>query len=134
MQISVLFVPFDAAIQHYKRNAQRGVTGYTMEKDPDARVGDKRKRGDEVVEATGIPIDFTQKRHRLNDQDAALTCILESAYDQAQKNQAAPYHPYTGSSADVGRTKASYGKAIKRKMTALFPDLLLLSEQPTGLE
>jgi hypothetical protein len=135
MHITVLFVPFDAALQHYKRNAERGVMGYTMEQHPDRPVGDHQKTsGDEIVESKGTPIDFKKKRQTLNDQDAALTCVLESAYDQAQSVR--PYtwsHPDIGSDADIGRSQPAFDKFVKRKMAELFPDILFLSEQPKGL-
>lgn len=132
LDVSVLFVPFDAALQHYRRNAERGVIGYTMEVHPGQPPGEKRRCGEEMrVEDTGVAIDFKQKSKTLGDRDASLTCLLEAAYDQARTVAANEYyHPDASSK----RRRLQYNTVIRRKMTELFPDILFLSEQPKGLE
>lgn len=69
MRLSVLFIPFDAAIQHYERNANLGVTGYTMQQDVE---GNKRRRDEnekETVEPPGKMYEFQPTKKKKQEEE-----------------------------------------------------------------
>lgn len=140
MLLSILFVPFEAAIQHYTRNAKNGVKGYTMEQD----VGGNRHRRsrDEEVEEAGTAYEFRPVKKRKIDSDTAkpilkakLEDIIRHAFQQILRNQQLSYaDPDAGSGVDAARTKPLFSKKMARRRVSRYPDVLFLSEQPGELE
>jgi hypothetical protein len=139
MSLSILFVPFDAAIQHYSRNALKGVKGFVMEKDI---LGNKRKRTeDEDVESPGSAYEFRPVKKRRADPTlsavnlkAHLENIIGHTYEQIVTNASMiSQHPYLGSQADIQLTQAKFEQSMARREVASYPDVVFLSEQPGEL-
>jgi hypothetical protein len=139
MLVSLLFVPFDAAIQHYRRNATHGVKGYDVEQD---KVGQKRKRsGDQNVESAGSMYEFRPvKQLRLAPQAAQSTlekelkAIIEHAFAQIASDNPLTYqHPYVGTQADVQPTQSLFDRRLASRGVSRLPHVVFLSEQPGEL-
>ena len=137
MLLKILFVPFDAAIQHYNRNAKNGVKGYVVENDDS---GKKRKRTeDEVVESPGSACEFRPKKMtKANPMSAPVNLtahlenIIKHAYEQIEKNDSiTSSDPYIASLTDLQQTKLKF--AMDKHEVLNYPDVVFLSEQPGEL-
>ena len=130
ISISVLFIPFDAAVSHKTRNAGRGVDGRRVTPGPSMpdpednayTVGTERIR----VEAIGVPMS--------NAAHAPLSAIVSDACRQAVDARApTPEHPYVGTPAYNAAMATLFEERMRRRRASRCPDLIFLSEEPKGV-
>jgi hypothetical protein len=134
MKLSVLFIPFDAAIQHFGRNAKNGVVGYSMQKDV---VGQTQqwKMEEEEVEPSGSAFELRpEKKLGLDSATATsklqgwLESVIKHTCDQILGESSMEYPlPYQTMSQE--QQKKYQNKMVSRQVT-LYPDVLFLSEEP----
>jgi len=131
ISISVLFIPFDAAVQHKTRNATRGVEGQRVVPGPSMplRYGDTTNpvRTERVpVEPKGVPMT--------NAEHAPFSTIVSDACKQAvYARLATSVHPYLGTPAYNDKSAELFKQRMQRRLPSRCPHLIFLSEEPKGV-
>lgn len=160
MQLSILFIPFDAAVQHNRRMATRGTTAHTLEKGVDGSL--VQMSGDNQREIPGITLNFEADRPMtslgpaLSSFSADFQKKLLTSLSRPQQPPPPP-PPISGLSPKKKKTSTSNVKIIskivghtcdqiianaaKRDDPSIaakthkkaYPDIIFLSEEPGQL-
>lgn len=126
LSLTVLFIPFDAAVSHKTRNAGNGVDGQHVTPDPSNDTNTVRT-GRVPVEAQGVPMT--------NAEHVPLGVIVSDTCRQALDDRRTIHeHPYAGTPAYTARSAEKFEDRIRRRLASRWcPDLIFLSEEPKGV-
>ena len=120
IELSILFIPFEAAKSHYRRNARNGVSAYRL-----SESAPHEKLDDTSAEKPGFAMSIEKISIDLPE-------IIQAVCDQTRLDDPTP-------TLDLKKRRLpnALQKKIERRLfdpPQRYPDLIFLSEQPKGVD